>query len=80
MYYLGKFNNVRNNEYDYGFGNFIALSRHLYAFMTFDFEIKIFRILKWWYMILLKNMNFNDENIELSELIKVNQELVENKK
>ena len=46
MYHLGKFNNVRNNEYDYGFGNFLELGRSLYAYLTFDFQIKIFKINK----------------------------------
>ena len=47
MYFLGKFNNVRNNEYDYGFGNFMMLGNNLYAFLTFDFQIKIFKVNKW---------------------------------
>ncbi len=47
MYFLGKYNNIRNNEYDYGFGNFIVLANNLYAFLTFDFQIKIFKINKW---------------------------------
>ena len=46
MYFLGKFNNVRNNEYDYGFGNFIVLANNFYAYLTYDFQIKIFKINK----------------------------------
>lgn len=46
MYFLGKFNNVRNNEYDYGFGNFMVLANNFYAYLTYDFQIKIFRINK----------------------------------
>ena len=42
MYSLGKYNNIRNNEYDYGFGTFLTLGS-MYAFLTYDFQIKIFK-------------------------------------
>lgn len=48
-YFLGEFNNVnseRNNNNDYGFGNFLPFGdkSQLYAFLTFDFLVKIYQI------------------------------------
>lgn len=50
MYTLGKYNNDRDNEYDYGFGNFLQLNPSLYAFLTYDFIVKIFKVKPWFYI------------------------------
>lgn len=49
VYFYGVFNNVnseRNNNNEFGFGNFLSFGKdsELYAFMAFDFFVKVYRI------------------------------------
>lgn len=47
IYFIGEFNNVneeRNNNYGFGFGNFMPMGSQLYAFITFDFFVKVYRV------------------------------------
>ena len=44
-YFFGEFNNVnRNNNNQYGFGDMTYIFEELYAFITFDYMMKVYQI------------------------------------